>query len=175
MCVAVSGGADSVGLLVAMADARPETGLVLSGMHVHHGLRGAEADADVAFVVELARELDVPLSVKRGDVGALAAERGNGMEEAARVLRYGFFRDLLREKETDAVATAHTMDDQAETVLMKLLRGAWTEGLGGVAPVMQVEGGGRIARPLLVRLMRSVFSFWRREATVGGRTARTAR
>lgn len=149
VCVAVSGGADSVGLLVAMADARREAGLVLSAIHVHHGLRGAEADADVAFVVELAKELDVPLRVERGDVGALAAERGNGIEEAARVLRYGFFHDLLQRKEADSVATAHTMDDQAETVLMKLLRGAWTEGLSGVAPVVDVEGGGRIVRPLL--------------------------
>lgn len=149
LCIAVSGGADSVGLLVAMADSRRESGLVLSGIHVHHGLRGAEADADVAFVVELARQLDVPLRVERGDAGALAAERGNGIEEAARVLRYGFFRELLQRNEADAIATAHTMDDQAETVLMKLLRGAWTEGLSGVAPVVQVEGGGRIVRPLL--------------------------
>lgn len=149
VCVAVSGGADSVGLLVAMADARAETGLVLSAMHVHHGLRGAEADADVEFVTELAKELEVPLSVKRGDAGALAAERGNGIEEAARVLRYGFFHDLLARRDADAVATAHTLYDQAETVLMKLLRGAWTEGLGGVAPVVTVEGGGRIVRPLL--------------------------
>lgn len=94
------------------------------------------------------------------------------MEEAARVLRYGFFRDLLREKETDAVATAHTMDDQAETVLMKLLRGAWTEGLGGVAPVMQVEGGGRIARPLLGATHAECIQFlearghgWRQDST----------
>jgi tRNA(Ile)-lysidine synthase len=145
----VSGGADSVGLLTAMADARAETGLVLSALHVHHGLRGAEADADVEFVTELARELEVPLRVERGDVGALAAERGNGIEEAARTLRYGFFRDLLARRDVDAVATAHTLDDQAETVLMKLLRGAWTEGLGGVAPVVTVGGGGRIVRPLL--------------------------
>jgi tRNA(Ile)-lysidine synthase len=138
-----------VALLVAMADARPATGIVLSAVHVHHGLRGAEADGDTEFVAELTMQLDVPLRVKHGDVAALAAERGQGIEEAARGLRYRVFRDLLVSREADAVATAHTLDDQAETVLMKMLRGAWTEGLGGIAPVVTIEGDGRIVRPLL--------------------------
>jgi len=146
--VAVSGGADSVALLVAMADSRAETGIVLSAIHVHHGLRGEEADGDAQFVADLARQLDVSLRTERGDVAALAAERGRGIEEAARALRYRCFDKLLVSREVNAVATAHTLDDQAETVLMKLLRGAWTEGLGGIAPVVTAEGG-RIVRPLL--------------------------
>jgi tRNA(Ile)-lysidine synthase len=148
VAVAVSGGADSVALLVAMSDARTESGIVLSAIHVHHGLRGAEADGDAKFVADLARQLEVPLRTEHGDVAALAAERGRGIEEAARALRYRCFYELLRTREVDAIATAHTLDDQAETVLMKLMRGAWTEGLGGVAPVMEAEGG-RIVRPLL--------------------------
>jgi tRNA(Ile)-lysidine synthase len=148
VAVAVSGGADSVALLVAMADARAETGIVLSALHVHHGLRGAEADGDAQFVADLTHQLDVPLRTRHGDVAALAAERGRGIEEAARALRYRCFDELLASREVDVVATAHTLDDQAETVLMKLLRGAWTEGLGGIAPVVTAEGG-RIVRPLL--------------------------
>jgi tRNA(Ile)-lysidine synthase len=148
IAVAISGGADSVALLVAMADARSEIGIVPSAIHVHHGLRGAEADGDAQFVTELTHQLAVPLHTERGDVAALAAERGRGIEEAARALRYRCFHELLTSREVDVVATAHTLDDQAETVLMKLLRGAWTEGLGGIAPVVMAEGG-RIVRPLL--------------------------
>jgi len=142
-----------VALLVAMADSRAETGLVFSAVHVHHGLRGAEADGDAQFVTDLAKQLDIPLRTVHGDVTALAAERGQGIEEAARSLRYRVFHDLLTSREVDAIATAHTLDDQAETVLMKMLRGAWTEGLGGIAPVVTVEENGhvcgRIVRPLL--------------------------
>ena len=149
VAVAVSGGADSVALLSAMAACRAETGMVVSAVHVHHGLRGAEADGDAQFVADLAKHLELPLRVERGDVAMLAATRGQGIEEAARALRYRVFQELLASREIDAVATAHTLDDQAETVLLKLLRGAWTEGLGGIAPVVASAGGGRIVRPLL--------------------------
>jgi tRNA(Ile)-lysidine synthase len=132
-----------------MADSRTETGIVLSAIHVHHGLRGAEADGDAQFVVDLAEQLNVPLCTRRGDVASLAAERGHGIEEAARALRYQSFQALLAAGDADTVATAHTQDDQAETVLMKMLRGAWTEGLGGIAPVLTIEGSRRIVRPLL--------------------------
>ena len=172
MAVAVSGGADSVALLLALAQARAAQGLVLSAVHVHHGLRGAEADGDEQFVRDLTARLDVPLRVERGDVAALAAERGQGIEEAARALRYRVFGDLLGAREVDAVATAHTLDDQAETVLMKLLRGAWTEGLGGIAPVVECAGGGRIVRPLLQVTRDQVLAFlraakqpWREDST----------
>jgi tRNA(Ile)-lysidine synthase len=171
VAVAVSGGADSVALLVAMADARSETGIVLSGIHVHHGLRGAEADGDAKFVADLAKQLDLPLRTEHGDVAALAAERGRGIEEAARALRYRCFHELLRSREVDVVATAHTLNDQAETVLMKLMRGAWTEGLGGIAPVVEVEGG-RIVRPLLQVSRAEIVAYlelrgrpWRQDST----------
>lgn len=172
VAVAVSGGADSVALFVAMADSRTETGVVLRAIHVHHGLRGAEADGDAQFVADLAKQLDVPLSTKRGDVAALAAERGHGIEEAARALRYRCFEELLAAGDVDAVATAHTLDDQAETVLMKMLRGAWTEGLGGIAPVVAQQGRGRIVRPLLevtraeiVAYLESRGQSWREDST----------
>ncbi len=144
VCVAVSGGADSTALLVAMAEASAELGVVLSAAHVHHGLRGEEADGDEAFVRELCGLLGVPLEVFRVDTAARQAAEGEGLEEAARELRYA----ALRRLEVDAIATAHTLDDQAETVVMKLLRGAWTEGLGGVSPTVNVDGP-RLVRPLL--------------------------
>ena len=169
--VAVSGGADSVALLVAMADSRAETGIVLSAIHVHHGLRGAEADGDAEFVAQISKRLDVPLYTKRGDVAALAAARSQGIEEAARALRYQSFQELLTEHKVDTVTTAHTLDDQAETVLMKMLRGAWTEGLGGIAPLVTMKGG-CIVRPLLEVTRAEVVAYlegrgqpWREDST----------
>jgi tRNA(Ile)-lysidine synthase len=148
LAVAVSGGADSVALLRVLVEAAPEIGLVLSVAHVHHGIRGAEAAADADFVAKLAAEHG--LAFHRKDVDAPAAARANreSLEEAARNLRYGWFGELLGADVVDAVATAHTLDDQAETVLHKLLRGAWTEGLSGIHPVLK-QPRGMILRPFL--------------------------
>jgi tRNA(Ile)-lysidine synthase len=149
LCAAVSGGSDSVALLLLLHEAnslpRNSLGVGLSAVHVHHGLRGEEADADLAFVQELCLQLEVPLHIHRASVpDRLAATRaGDGktetVEEAARVLRYGVFADLLAAGHADAILTAHTLDDQAETVLIKLLRGAWTEGLAAIHPVVQAD------------------------------------
>jgi tRNA(Ile)-lysidine synthase len=146
--VAVSGGADSVALLLALLARRESLGLVLAVVHVHHGLRGAEADRDRDFVHSLAAAYDLPLHLRQVDVPARVQQNSETVEEAARHLRYAFFHNLLEASQLDAIATAHTLDDQAETVLQKLLRGAWTEGLGGVSPVVK-HGQGSILRPLL--------------------------
>ncbi len=146
--VGLSGGADSVALVCVLAERRVELGLVLHAAHLHHGLRGDEADADLEFVRALAARLGVPFHEAWVDTGAEAAARSETIEEAARRLRYGWFRKLLGSGEVDAVATAHTLDDQAETVLAKFLRGAWTEGLSGIHPVVRFPEG-RILRPLL--------------------------
>jgi len=159
LAVAVSGGADSVALLRALAERSRELGLVLHVAHLHHGLRGAEADADLEFCRELASSLGLPFYEARVDTAAEArANVGTGkaaesIEEAARRLRYAWFRELLsktppRAMALDAIATAHTLDDQAETVLAKFLRGAWTKGLAGIAPKLETPEG-RIVRPLL--------------------------
>jgi len=154
VAVGLSGGADSVALLRVLAERRAELGIVLHAAHLHHGLRGAEADGDLEFCRELAARLGVAFHEARVDVEAEAranAETGKpteSTEEAARRLRYAWFRTLLAEVPLDAVATAHTLDDQAETVLAKLLRGAWTEGLSGIHPLLQFPEG-RIVRPLL--------------------------
>jgi len=157
LCAAVSGGADSVALLRALHQANNSThsalGAGLSVVHIHHGIRGAEADADEAFVKDLCNRFDLPLHLHRVDIPARASASGETLEEAARTVRYEIFHSLLRSGEADSVLTAHTMDDQTETVLLKLLRGAWTEGLGGIHPVVTVpipgKATGRILRPFL--------------------------
>ena len=151
LAVGVSGGADSVALLCALHQQSRELGLVLHVAHLHHGLRGAEADADLDFVRSLAERLNLPFHSHHVDTVAEAAARpgksAESIEEAARRLRYALFRNLSSQEQLDAVATAHTFDDQAETVLAKFLRGAWTAGLAGIAP--KLETAGAVLRPLL--------------------------
>jgi tRNA(Ile)-lysidine synthase len=148
LAVGLSGGADSVALLRALAEQRRELGLVLHAAHLHHGLRGEEADGDLAFARAIAVQLGLPFHEAKVDAGATAKENAESIEEAARRLRYSWFRQLMASGTVEAVATAHTRDDQAETVLAKFLRGAWTEGLSGIYPVIEYPEG-RILRPLL--------------------------
>jgi len=148
IAVGLSGGADSVALLRALAERSRELGLVLHAAHLHHGLRGEEADGDLAFASSLAAQIGLPFHEARVDAGAAAKDSAETIEEAARRLRYGWFRQLMASGEVEAIATAHTRDDQAETVLAKFLRGAWTEGLSGIHPVIEFPEG-RILRPLL--------------------------
>jgi tRNA(Ile)-lysidine synthase len=155
ICVAISGGADSVALLLTLhaanAAKRDALGVGLSAAHVHHGIRASEADTDQQFVEALCARLDIPLHIHRASVPERVAKTGETIEEAARAVRYDYFASLIASGEADAVLTAHTLDDQAETVLMKLLRGAWTEGLSAIHPVVEVTGPrpGKILRPFL--------------------------
>ena len=148
LAVGLSGGADSVALLCALAGQSVELGLALHVAHLHHGLRGTEADGDLEFARALATRLGLPFHEGRVDAAAEAAAKGETLEEAARRLRYGWFRQLMASGEVDAVATAHTRDDQAETVLAKFLRGAWTEGFSGIHPAVGFAEG-RVVRPML--------------------------
>ena len=148
LAVGLSGGADSVALARRLAAEAGELGLMLSVAHLHHGLRGAEADGDQQFCRELAAGLGLPFQTSMVDTVAEAGRQGESIEEAARRLRYGWFRELIASHGLDAVATAHTLDDQAETVVGKLLRGAWTEGLSGIYPAVHFPEG-QIVRPIL--------------------------
>ncbi|HET9100764.1 MAG TPA: tRNA lysidine(34) synthetase TilS [Acidobacteriaceae bacterium] len=139
VCVAVSGGADSTALLRCLLERRDELGIVLSVLHVEHGLRGQASVDDAAFVCGLAEQYGLPCDVVRVNTPQRMTEQKESMETAARALRYQVFRDILAAGKADKVATAHTLDDQAETVLMKLLRGAWTEGLSGIHPERHME------------------------------------
>jgi tRNA(Ile)-lysidine synthase len=154
--VAVSGGADSVALLRLLLELRKELGVVLSVVHFNHQLRGAESDEDEQFVAELARRHKLALNREGAEVARHAAERRLSLETAARELRYAFFRRMLREGTVSRIATAHTLDDQAETVLLRLVRGAGTRGLSGIYPQLSVASSQfsvsrqpSIIRPLL--------------------------
>src|SRR2546425_12224025 len=137
--VAVSGGADSVALLRLLLELRKELGLVLSVVHFNHKLRGAEADDDEQFVGELASQNRLEFHRESGDVAACSAAKHLSVETAAREMRYEFFRRLLLEGQANRVATAHTLDDQAETVLLRVVRGAGTRGLAGIYPQLSVS------------------------------------
>ncbi len=149
--IAVSGGADSVALLRLMLELRNELGVVLSVVHLNHQLRGAESDADEQFVRELAKTHELDITAETRDVKAHAAQQKLSLEAAAREIRYEFFRRALQST-VNRIATAHTLDDQAETVLLKLARGAGTRGLAGIYPRVEIAAGpsGKaIVRPLL--------------------------
>ena len=141
---AVSGGADSMCLLHRLNALRNERGFQLYAAHFEHGIRGDESLRDAAFTEEQCRKLGVPFTLGRGDVPAFAAERKIGLEEAARELRYRFLEETADRLGCDRIATAHNLNDNAETLLMNLCRGAGTRGLRGIPPVR-----GRLIRPLL--------------------------
>ena len=143
--VAVSGGTDSVALLRLLLELRGELGIVLSVLHFHHGIRGAEADGDAEFVAGLAQRHSLELHSGSGDAPGHAGARQASLETAARELRYQFFAKLIKSGAADKIATGHTLDDQAETVLMKSLRGAGTRGRAGIYPALATG----IVRPLL--------------------------
>jgi len=150
--IAVSGGADSVASLRLLLELRKEIGVVLSAVHFNHKLRGAASDEDERFVAQLAQEHKLELHCESGKVAAYAAEKHLSLETAARQMRYQYFRRLLLESMVNRIATGHTLDDQAETVLLKIVRGAGTRGLAGIYPQLSVPGSqfsASIVRPLL--------------------------
>ena len=132
--VGVSGGPDSLCLLHLLRRLAPELRLWLHVAHLHHGLRGAEADADAAFVAELADCWGLPCTVGRIDVAALAREAGLSLEEAARQARYRFLAEVAEAGGASTLSVGHNADDQAETVLMHFLRGSGAAGLRGMLP-----------------------------------------
>ena len=146
LAVALSGGADSVALLHILKTYYKGE---LCAMHVHHGIRGAEADRDAAFCRALCERLDVPFVLLCVDVPALAATSGMGLESAARAARYGALADEMKKRSIPLLATAHHADDQLETMLQHLLRGAGTRGLCGIPAVRALQGDALVVRPLL--------------------------
>jgi tRNA(Ile)-lysidine synthase len=208
--VAVSGGIDSVALSRLLLELRGELGIVLSVAHFNHKLRGAESDSDEEFVASLARAHGLDFVSESDDVAGHAASEGVSLETAARELRYGFFRHLLKSQDTpgvqahteqssldpragsaapsrsdqqyiggklDVMVTGHTLDDQAETVLMRLIRGTGPTGLGAIHPRIAVEDDtgdvcGEIVRPLLAfrrgeleQYLKGIGQSWREDST----------
>ncbi len=132
LLVAVSGGADSVALLRGLLHLQPAMNLTLRAAHLNHQLRGSEADADAAWVRGLCERFNVPCDIETVPVQALAEQTRRGLEETARDVRYDFLRSTAARHRSDVVATAHTADDQAETVLHHILRGTGLTGLRGM-------------------------------------------
>ena len=165
--VAVSGGADSVALLQIMQDLRARLGIRLLVVHFNHQLRGAESDADENFVADLARKNNLEFISGTEDVATWAQVRSCNLEDAARKCRYAFFSELIRDGRITRVCVGHTADDQAETVLAKLIRGTGPAGLGGIYPVAEY-----VTRPLievrrteLREFLRTKDQNWREDST----------
>src|SRR5215813_4393111 len=173
--VAVSGGSDSLALLQLLIEIRTELGLVLLIVHVNHKLRGAESDQDEEFVANLAAEHKLILHATSAEVAKHAAESGRSVEAAARELRYDYFQQLFRDRVLDKVVTGHTLDDQAETVLLRLIRGTGMRGLRGIQPRIEVDdesASGQIVRPILdfrrsepLGYLQSLGKPWREDST----------
>lgn len=142
--LAFSGGADSTLLFLFLLAYCPMHGIRFEALHLHHGIRGAEADRDAAFCRALCRSAGVPLHAERADIPAIAAQKGEGLEETARKVRYALLAERAKERGLSAIATAHTATDLAETVLFRLARGTGAKGLCGIPAVR-----GNIVRPLL--------------------------
>jgi tRNA(Ile)-lysidine synthase len=143
LVVGLSGGPDSVALADALAEAASEGGFRVVAGHLDHALRPGSRE-DAVFCVDLCGRLGIPLRVGVADVRGRARRDGGGLEEAARIERYAFLRAVMREEGASAIAVAHTRDDQAETLLMRLLRGSGSRGLSGMRP-----RSGDVVRPLL--------------------------
>ncbi|HBF14257.1 MAG TPA: tRNA lysidine(34) synthetase TilS [Clostridiales bacterium] len=163
VAVGFSGGADSVALLALLAERAKTDGFPLLALHIHHGIRGAEADRDEAFCRVFAERLGVDFCAVRVDVPAWAKAHGMGLEEAARELRYRCFADVMAERKIPLLATAHHADDNAETVLFRLARGTGLDGLCGIPAVRKTERpeGGMVVRPLLPFTKEDILAFCR--------------
>lgn len=142
--IGLSGGADSVCLIVLLKELTNTLHIELKAVHVHHGLRGAEADRDASYAEELSGKLEVPFVLVRCDAAAYAAEHGFSLEEAGRILRYDALEREMKNWYGSKIAVAHHADDNTETILHNLFRGSGLKGLGGIPPVR-----GAIVRPLI--------------------------
>lgn len=143
-----SGGADSTALLHMLSVYSAATGAPIYAAHVHHGIRGEEADRDEAFCRSFADTLGIPFFVHHADVPALAKACGESIEATARRVRYAFFDELMREKNIPLLVTAHNANDNLETMLFNLIRGSGLGGMCGI-PVSRLCEGGALVRPIL--------------------------
>jgi tRNA(Ile)-lysidine synthase len=141
---AVSGGPDSVCLLRALMALAPDYGLSLHLAHLDHRFRGPESAAEARFVERLARDLGVPATIDSRDVPAYCAERGLSAQTGAREVRYAFLREVAKSEHAVRIALGHTANDQAETLLMRLVRGAGMSGLSAIPPIRE-----NVIRPLI--------------------------
>lgn len=159
--VAVSGGPDSTALLSVLGALREELHLDLHVAHLNHGLR-SDASLDAAAAARMAGLLRCPYHEATEDVAAAAERTGRSIEEAGREARYGFLAGVARRIQAPVIATGHTRDDQAETVLMRLLRGSGPRGLAGIPPVRPFDGL-RVIRPLIDAVRADIVAYLARQ------------
>lgn len=152
--IAVSGGADSMCLLYLLQEIAPRFHWHIAAAHFNHGLRGEEADRDEHFVEDYCRIRSIPCLCEKGDVAAVAFQKHLGLEEAARLLRYQFLDRACKALNCSLIATAHNADDNAETILMHLIRGSGTAGLQGI-PLQRDS----LLRPLLCLTREEILAF----------------
>lgn len=167
LVVAVSGGADSVCLLHVLAQRQRELGVELHVAHLNHQLRGAESDADAAYVSELASQMGIPATIERRAAAAYREQQGYSLEEAARELRYTYLAQVAGAIAASRVAAGHTRNDHVETILMHLLRGTGVTGLRGLQPRSLLPYGGdrgriEVVRPLLEVTREETLDYCRR-------------
>lgn len=169
--VAVSGGADSVALLHGLRELVPQFDLTITVAHLNHGIRGEAANRDAEFVRRLAAGMNTPYVAEVANVSERAGRRGESLEMAARAERYRFLSEAAKQHAADCVATAHTADDQAETIVLRVARGTGLQGLSGI-PYVSEHHGVRVVRPLLavshgeaVAYLRRRELEWREDAT----------
>lgn len=155
-----SGGADSTALLDMLVRLREKTPFSLTLAHVDHGIRGAEARRDRQFCEETAARYGLELCILETDIPAIAKESGEGLEEAARRIRYDHFADLMRERNIPILCTAHHADDHFETILFRLARGTGVRGLCGILPVRPF-GSGMLTRPILSLTRADILAYCR--------------
>ena len=165
--IAVSGGADSVALMRALGDSAPGDVVIA---HLNHCLRGRESEEDANFVAQLCPRL--PHQIETLDIAALAKADGDNLEAAARRARYDFLARVARETQASWVATGHTLDDQAETVLHRLIRGSGLRGLRGIAAKRELAAGVALLRPMLsvsrtavIAYLQTIGQPWREDTT----------
>ena len=161
--VGLSGGADSSALLHMLSVYREQSGAKIYAAHVNHGIRGAEADRDEEFCREYARSLGVEIFVLRADVPALAKERGESVETAARGLRYSYFEQIMRENNIPILATAHNANDNLETVIFNIARGSGLSGVCGIPECRRTDHG-IVIRPILSMEKREIIEYCRDNA-----------
>jgi tRNA(Ile)-lysidine synthase len=153
--VGVSGGPDSVALVHILRELAPAVSLRLGIAHLNHGLRGQDADNDADFVSSLADKLDLPFHIKKEDIRSFADKEKLSIEEAARHVRYAFFDEIARKQGYNKIALGHHADDNAESILMFIIKGTGPAGMAGIAPVREE----RIIRPLIRLTRRQIMSY----------------
>ncbi len=156
--VGVSGGADSICLLWMLADMQKEMGFRVVAVHVNHGLRGVEADADEMYVKKFCEQLGIPCETYRADVELISKKWKQSTEEAGREVRRTCFEETLEKHHGTKIALAHHQNDNAETFMLNLARGTGLRGLGGISPV-----NGKVIRPLLCLKREEIEDFLKEE------------